>query len=119
VCVCVCVCVRGITLTGMCVCVCVYMCVRCAQMVEIMFETFMVPAAYVAMQAILSLYASGRSSGVVIDVGDGARVRVCVRLRACACACKFACDDDVRVICACVCVYRRGTHGVCQRRICD
>lgn len=38
---------------------------------EIFFETFQVPAFYVQIQAILSLYASGRTTGVVLDVGDG------------------------------------------------
>jgi len=38
---------------------------------EIFFETFSVPAFYVQVQAILSLYASGRTSGVVLDSGDG------------------------------------------------
>jgi len=38
---------------------------------EIMFETFNVPALYIATQAILSLYASGRTTGCVIDIGDG------------------------------------------------
>ncbi|KAL7128271.1 hypothetical protein ABFS83_14G305200 [Erythranthe nasuta] len=41
------------------------------KMTEIMFETFNVPAMYVALQAVLSLYASGRTTGVVIDCGDG------------------------------------------------
>eukprot|EP00066_Takifugu_rubripes_P027500 XP_011616766.1 PREDICTED: uncharacterized protein LOC101074536 isoform X1 [Takifugu rubripes] len=41
------------------------------RMVEIMFECFNVPFTYVAMQAVLSLYASGRSTGVVFDSGDG------------------------------------------------
>ena len=36
-----------------------------------MFETFNVPAMYVAIQAVLSLYASGRTTGVVCDSGDG------------------------------------------------
>merc|ERR1719172_114420 len=36
-----------------------------------MFETFNVPAMYVAIQAVLSLYASGRTTGVVMDAGDG------------------------------------------------
>lgn len=34
------------------------------RMVEIMFERFNVPFTYVAMQAVLSLYASGRSTGI-------------------------------------------------------
>jgi centractin len=38
---------------------------------EIFFETFAVPALYVQNQAILSLYASGRTTGVVLDSGDG------------------------------------------------
>ncbi|XP_037606562.1 uncharacterized protein LOC119476946 [Sebastes umbrosus] len=41
------------------------------RMVEIMFECFTVPFAYVAMQAVLALYAAGRSTGVVLDSGDG------------------------------------------------
>ncbi|TFF97580.1 MAG: actin, cytoplasmic 2 [Promethearchaeota archaeon] len=41
------------------------------KMTEIMFETFNIPALYVATQAVLSLYASGRATGVVIDIGDG------------------------------------------------
>lgn len=38
---------------------------------EIFFETFNVPAMYVSIQAILSLYSSGRTTGVVLDSGDG------------------------------------------------
>jgi actin-related protein len=41
------------------------------RMTQIMFETFNVPAMYVAIQAVLSLYASGRTTGVVMDAGDG------------------------------------------------
>jgi actin beta/gamma 1 len=41
------------------------------KMAEIMFNTFNVPAMYVSMQAVLSLYASGRTTGLVIDAGDG------------------------------------------------
>ena len=36
-----------------------------------MFETFNTPAVYIAIQAVLSLYASGRTTGVVLDSGDG------------------------------------------------
>ena len=36
-----------------------------------MFETFNVPAIYVSIQAVLSLYGSGRTTGVVFDSGDG------------------------------------------------
>jgi len=38
---------------------------------EIFFETFNVPALYVQAQAILSLYAAGRTTGIVLDSGDG------------------------------------------------
>merc|ERR1712151_1086209 len=40
------------------------------RMTQIMFETFNVPAMYVAIQAVLSLYASGRTTGIVIDSGE-------------------------------------------------
>merc|ERR1712129_686065 len=35
------------------------------------FETFNMPAMYVAIQAVLSLYASGRTTGMVMDSEDG------------------------------------------------
>ena len=36
-----------------------------------MFETFNVPALFTSIQAVLSLYASGRTTGIVLDAGDG------------------------------------------------
>jgi actin-related protein len=36
-----------------------------------MFEVFNVPCLYVSVQGVLALYASGRTSGVVLDSGDG------------------------------------------------
>merc|ERR1712198_465486 len=42
-----------------------------SEMPQIMFETFNMPAMYVAIQAVLSLYASGRTTGIVMDSGDG------------------------------------------------
>jgi len=41
------------------------------KMLEIMFETFNVPSWYLQIQAVLSLYASGRTTGIVFDSGDG------------------------------------------------
>jgi actin-related protein len=40
------------------------------KMTEIMFETFQVPGLYIENQAALSLYASGRTTGVVLDSGE-------------------------------------------------
>jgi actin beta/gamma 1 len=37
-------------------------------MTQVMFNT---PAFYIAIQAVLSLYASGRTTGLVLDSGDG------------------------------------------------
>ena len=39
------------------------------KMTQIMFEMFSVPAVYVSIQAVLSLYASGRTTGIVLDAG--------------------------------------------------
>lgn len=41
------------------------------KMTQICFENFNSPAFYVAIQAVLSLYASGRTTGIVLDSGDG------------------------------------------------
>jgi actin-related protein len=41
------------------------------RMTQIFFETFNVPSFYVSVQAVLSLYASGRTTGIVLDSGDG------------------------------------------------
>jgi actin-related protein len=41
------------------------------RMTTIMFETFQVKNMYVAIQAVLSLYAAGRTTGLVCDSGDG------------------------------------------------
>ena len=41
------------------------------KMTQLMFETFNTPAMYVAMQSVLSLLASGRTTGVVLGSGYG------------------------------------------------
>eukprot|EP01120_Amphizonella_sp_Union-15-10_P000829 TRINITY_DN1085_c2_g1_i2.p1 TRINITY_DN1085_c2_g1~~TRINITY_DN1085_c2_g1_i2.p1 ORF type:complete len:360 (-),score=68.75 TRINITY_DN1085_c2_g1_i2:8-1087(-) len=40
-------------------------------MTQLVFEKFNVPAMYVAIQGVLSLYASGRTTGIALDCGDG------------------------------------------------
>merc|ERR1719266_1955670 len=37
------------------------------KMIQIMFETFNAPSFYVQIQAVLSLYSSGRTTGIVLD----------------------------------------------------
>ena len=46
------------------------------KMTQIMFETFRTPAMYVAVQAVMSLCASGRTTGIVIESVDGASFAV-------------------------------------------
>ncbi len=46
------------------------------KMTQIMFETFNTPAMYIAIQAVLALYASGRTTGLVMDSGDGVRYEI-------------------------------------------
>ncbi len=41
------------------------------KMCQIMFEDYEVPAMYIQIQAVLSLYAAGRTTGIVVDSGDG------------------------------------------------
>ncbi|KAJ3396824.1 Actin-2 [Lobulomyces angularis] len=38
---------------------------------QILFETFNAPSLFMSIQAILALYASGRTTGIVLDSGDG------------------------------------------------
>ena len=41
------------------------------KMAEVMFESFQIPQLYVNIQAILSIYSTGRTTGIVLDSGDG------------------------------------------------
>lgn len=46
------------------------------RMTEIMFERFRVPALFVSLQAMMALYASARTTGLVLDSGDGVTLTV-------------------------------------------
>jgi actin len=41
------------------------------KMIQLQFETFNVPSFYVGIAPVLSLYSSGRTTGIVFDAGDG------------------------------------------------
>ncbi|KAJ1569935.1 Actin-2 [Nowakowskiella sp. JEL0078] len=41
------------------------------QTAAVFFDTFNVPALFMSIQAVLALYASGRTTGIVLDSGDG------------------------------------------------
>ena len=41
------------------------------KMIQVMFETFNVPTFYLSNQCFLSLYSSGKTTGVICEVGDG------------------------------------------------
>jgi actin-related protein len=41
------------------------------RMIEMLFEKFSVPATFVVIQAVMSLYSYGRTTGCVVDSGDG------------------------------------------------
>lgn len=41
------------------------------KMVQILFETFQCQNTYVVIQAVMALYAAGRTTGLVVDSGDG------------------------------------------------
>ena len=41
------------------------------QVSQLFFETYSVPAMFFAVQGVLSLFASGKTTGVVLDSGDG------------------------------------------------
>jgi actin len=41
------------------------------KMTEIMFETFNVPSLFISISSVLALYASGRTTGIIVDCGAG------------------------------------------------
>ncbi|CAF1451683.1 unnamed protein product [Rotaria magnacalcarata] len=46
------------------------------KMAQVLFEHFNVPALYVAIQPVLTFYASGRIAGIVLEIGDGVSATV-------------------------------------------
>jgi actin-related protein len=66
---------------------------------QIMFETFNVPAMYVAIQAVLSLYASGRTTGIVLDSGEVPMCHVVCNLADCRPACQPSALCCARPLC--------------------
>ena len=55
------------------------LCPNAEKMTELMFEKFSVPALYVAIQPLMSLYAEGRTTGVVLESGYGVTHALSVR----------------------------------------
>jgi len=50
-------------------------------LLQILFENFKAPAMYVDIQGVLSMYASGRTTIIVLDSGDGVSQNVlCMKL---------------------------------------
>ena len=41
------------------------------KMTQIMFETFNTPAMYIGIQPVLAMYASGRTTGIIMNFGKG------------------------------------------------
>ena len=41
------------------------------KMTEIMFDTFNVPSLFISISSVLALYSSGRTTGIVVDSGEG------------------------------------------------
>ena len=46
-------------------------CIAYTSLFQLMFEKYDFPAMYVSLQAVLSLNATGRTTGIVLDIGDG------------------------------------------------
>ena len=66
-----------------------------------MFETFNVPAMYVAIQAVLSLYASCRTSGSVMDSGVGvSRTKPIYKEKPCYIALGFDTETKSATVCS-------------------
>ena len=41
------------------------------KMMQVLFDVFDVPAFYIVIQAVMTLYGIGRTTGVIVDSGDG------------------------------------------------
>jgi actin len=44
---------------------------HCEKMTQVMFETFNVPFFYIGLAPVMSLCSSGRTTGIVLEIGDG------------------------------------------------
>lgn len=59
--------------------------------IQVMFETFNIPTTYVAMQHLLSMYSNARTTGIVLDSGEGVSQTLPIYEGCCTETCHPAC----------------------------